>query len=95
MEIAGQLAAVAAVLTLAAGSSWWLRRRGHAGFGGRRKAAARQLESLGRLPLGPQQCLHLVRLGQRALLLASSPSACVLLETVDYREIEERGEAAR
>jgi len=93
MEIVGQFAAVVAVLGLAAASSWWLRRRGFAGALAPRKAVGRRLESAGRLPLGPQQTLHLVRLGERALLVASSPSQCVLLEAVPWREVEPGGEA--
>ena len=94
MEIVGQFAAVVAVLGLAAASSWWWRRRGFAGALAPRKAVGRRrLESAGRLPLGPQQTLHLVRLGERALLVASSPSQCVLLEAVPWREVEPGGEA--
>ena len=92
MEIAGQLAAVAAVLALAIASSWWLRRRGLASVLPRR-GGGRQLESIGRLALGPQQTLHLVRLGERVLLVASWPSGCVLLQTVEWREIEGHREA--
>jgi flagellar biosynthetic protein FliO len=92
MEVLGQFAAVAAVLALAAATSWWLRRRGFAGSLLQRKAAGHRMESVGRLPLGPQQTLHLVRLGERALLVASSPSGCVLLQTLDWREIEGGGE---
>ncbi|HEV3334083.1 MAG TPA: flagellar biosynthetic protein FliO [Bryobacteraceae bacterium] len=93
MEVLGQFAAVVAVLALAAATSWWLRRRGFAGSLLPRKAAGRRLESVGRLSLGPQQTLHLVRLGERALLVASSPSGCVLLQTVDWREVQGGGEA--
>ncbi|HUI77692.1 MAG TPA: flagellar biosynthetic protein FliO [Bryobacteraceae bacterium] len=92
MEMVGQLAAVAAVLALAAASSWWLRKRGLASPLEPRKGAGRRLESVGRLPLGPQQTLHLVRFGERALLVASSPAGCVLLQSVDWREVEGRGE---
>jgi flagellar biosynthetic protein FliO len=92
MEMVGQFAAVVAVLALAAATSWWLRRRGFAGSLRPGKAASRRLESVGRLPIGPQQTLHLVRLGERALLVASSPSGCALLQTVNWREVEGGGE---
>ena len=92
MEMVGQFTAVAAVLALAAATSWWLRRRG-VGALASRHAAGRRLESVGRLPLGAQQTLHLVRLGERALLVASWPSGCALLQTVDWREIEGSGQA--
>jgi flagellar biogenesis protein FliO len=67
-------------------------KKGFAGSLLPRKAAGRRLESVGRLPLGPQQTLHLVRLGESALLVASSPSGCVLLQTVAWREIADSGE---
>lgn len=75
--------AVAAVLALLVGTLWWLRRRGLAGamLPGRR--GGRRLESLERLALGPAQVLHLVRVENHTLLLASSPSGCVLLERID------------
>jgi len=92
MEMVGQFAAVVAVLALAAASSWWLRRRGFAGSLLPRKTVGRRLESVGRLALGPQQTLHLVRLGDRALLVASSPSGCTLLETLAWQEIERAAE---
>jgi flagellar biosynthetic protein FliO len=95
MEIMEQLAAVAAVLAVLVASAWWLRRRGLAapilpGRGTR----GRRLESVERLPLGPQQTLHLIRVGERALLVASYPSGCVLLESTAWREVETSREVA-
>jgi hypothetical protein len=42
---------------------------------------------LDRLALGPQQVLHLVRLCDHALLLASSPAGCVLVERVPLPDL--------
>jgi flagellar biosynthetic protein FliO len=81
MEVFQQVAAVAAVLVLLGATLWWLRRRGFATLAMGRKPVGRRLECLERLPLGPQQTLHLVRVGQTALLLASSPTGCALVRS--------------
>ena len=53
------------------------------------------MECLERLPLGPQHTLHLVRLGETALLVASSPSGCSLVRSFARRDVEGSAEAAR
>jgi flagellar biosynthetic protein FliO len=93
MEGIAQFAAVAGVLLLLAAALWWLRRRGFAGAVLAGKATGRRMESIERMPLGPQHTLHLVRLGERAFLVASSPGGCALLENVAWREIDKAGEA--
>jgi len=74
---------VFAVMALLTGSLWWLRRHGMARFANglaiRRKR--RNLEVLERLPLAPHHSLHLVRHGNRSLLIGISPSGCSLLES--------------
>jgi len=45
--------------------------------------------------LGPQHALHLVRLGERGMLLSSSPSGCALIESFPWRETRGEPEAAR
>ncbi len=87
METIQQTGAVALVLALLLLSLWWLRKRGFAGVAGglplARKANARRLESLERLPLGPQHTLHLVRFDGAALLISASPSGCALVHRVE------------
>jgi flagellar biogenesis protein FliO len=95
MDVIGQMAAVAGVLTLLAATLWWLKRRGIAGVLPARKAAARRLECLERLPLGPQHTLHLVRLGGTALLVASSPGGCSLVRNCPPGEVDIPREALR
>jgi len=90
METIEQTMAVAAVLALLFGTLWWLRRRGLAGVALPGKHGGRRLESLEHLALGPQQVLHLVRLQDHALLLASSPAGCVLIERVPVERIDNR-----
>jgi flagellar biosynthetic protein FliO len=80
MDTIEQMAAVGSVLALLLGALWFLRRRGFAGMVPHRKPKGRRLECLERLPLGPQHTLHLVRLDDTALLLASSPGGCALLQ---------------
>ena len=66
MEIR-QLLAVSGVLLLMGVALWWLRSKGLAQYGMRPSSGARRrtLESMERLPLGPQHSLHLVRLAGR------------------------------
>lgn len=93
MEVVGQLTAVAAVLGLLAASLWWLRRRGFAAPVLARRSHGRLLKSLERLPLGPQHTLHLIRLGEKALVIGCSPAGCTVLATLTGPEIEPSHEA--
>lgn len=94
MEAIQSSAAVVAVLVLLGASLWWLRRRGWAAVASHR-AGPRRLETVERLPLGPQHALHLIRLGDKALVVACWPSGCVLLETVAWQDIETAKEVLR
>lgn len=88
MEVIQQTGAVVAVLALLLLTLWWLRRRGMTGVTLGRKTAVRRLESLERLPLGPQHALHLVRLGGSALLISSSAAGCALIHRAPWQEID-------
>ena len=81
-----QMLAIAIVMALLAGLLFRLRRRGMATFriGFPRQKTARRLELMERLPLTPQQSLHMVRMGDRELLIGVSPSGCSVLETWDH-----------
>ena len=94
MEMIDQLLAIVLVLGLTAGVASWLRRRGVLPAPLPRRTAGKRLENLERLPLGPQQTLHLVRLGERALLVAATPAGCAVLESVDLRVLNEISGAA-
>jgi len=69
------------VLGLLGGSLWWLRSKGLAQFSrpvsGRRE---RRMQVIEKLSLSPGHSLHLIRVGDRTLLVASSPGGCALLE---------------
>ena len=77
----GQMAAVAGVLALLALTLWFLRKRGFAGVLPAKSKPARRLECVERLPLGPHHTLHLVRMGETSLLVASSPGGCSLVQS--------------
>jgi len=90
METIREMAGLAAVLALL-GAAWWLlHRRGGTALA----AGGRRLERLERLPLSPQHTLHLIRLGERILLVASSPGGCAVLES-QARDNSERHREAR
>ncbi len=78
MEFVWRTVGAVAVVGILLAALAWARRRGWVTLAGR--PAGRRLEALERLALGPQHTLHLVRLGDEALLVACSPSGCAVLE---------------
>src|ERR1700691_239569 len=89
MELIRQVLAVGAVLLLLAASLWWLRRKGivRQASGGSSKHV---LQAVERLALGPQHCMHLVRLGGRGLLVGTSPAGCAVLDSFEWGRLESR-----
>ncbi len=86
MDTIQPFAAVVLVLVLLAGTLLLLRKRGAAGFrlpgfatGNVQGRDPRRLEVLERLALDPQHSLHLVRVGGRSVVIATTPSSCQLL----------------
>jgi flagellar biogenesis protein FliO len=81
MDAIQKMLAMSLVLGLLGGGLWWLRRKGLAQFShpGFRKCE-RKMQVVEKLPLSPGHSLHLVRVGGRTLLVASSPGGCALLE---------------
>jgi flagellar biosynthetic protein FliO len=82
MDAFQPFAAIVLVMALLGGVLWALKRRGVAllripGVSG---SAPRRLEVVERISLGPQHSLHLVRAGDRLLLVATAPSSCQLLD---------------
>jgi flagellar biogenesis protein FliO len=77
-----QAVTVFAVLVLLGGTLFWLRSKGIAQFGlkGSAGGGKKRMQSLERLLLTPQHSLHLVRVGNRILLLAVWPGGCSVLE---------------
>jgi flagellar biogenesis protein FliO len=95
MDLMRQLGAVALTLGVLTAALWWLRRRGLLGAALPKKSNGRRLQRIERLPLGPHHALDLVRLGERALLVASHPSGCSLIESCSWREMENAREIPR
>lgn len=93
METIEQMLAALAVLALLGATLWWLRRKGMAAPLLARKSG-RRLELLERLPLTAQHSLHLVRIADRALLVAVSPSGCAVLESCEARALEDPSRGA-
>jgi flagellar biogenesis protein FliO len=78
MDLIQPLAAIVLVAALLGGALFLLKKRGGAPLPG-----LRRLEVIERVSLGPQHALHLVRAGDRLVLIATAPSSCQVL---DYGE---------
>jgi flagellar biogenesis protein FliO len=94
MEIVRQVAAVALVLGLLAALLWRIRQGGFASFAVV-KPGARRIQSVERVALGPNQSLSLIRVGDRGLLVASSPWGCALIQSASWQEYERQSEAPK
>jgi flagellar biogenesis protein FliO len=68
--------AVILVLSLLGGALLFLRRRGVASFRGLPAGNTRQMKVVERVPLGAQHALHLVRVGDKLILVATAPGSC-------------------
>ena len=73
-----EILAVLFVFGLLGGAVWALRTKG--GNFHRFKTVSRSLVTVERVALTPQHSLHLVRLGERTLLVAAHPGGCTLLD---------------
>ena len=81
MDAIQPVAAVVLVLALLCGALFLLRNRGAARFHlpGISSSGPRRMEVLERVALGPHHALHLVRLAERTMVVATSPSSCQVL----------------
>jgi flagellar biogenesis protein FliO len=75
-----QAAAPLTVLLLLCGSVVFLRRKGLLSTSLRPGPAARAMQTVQRLSLTNQHSLHLVRIGERQILVAVSPHSCNILD---------------
>ena len=89
MEIYSQFLAGALVLALLGATLWVLRRGTVLRLGlsraSRRKVSVMELQD--RLALSPQHALHLVRVGDRAVLVAVHSGGCALLESRPWHDL--------
>ncbi len=86
MDAMQPIAAVTLVLILLGGALFFLKKRGAASFHlpdwskvPSRRAGSRRMEVIERMALGPHHALHLVRIGDRTVVVATGPSSCGLL----------------
>jgi flagellar biogenesis protein FliO len=90
MEWTQQLLGVGLVLGLLGASLFWLRRRGLArpAIAAGRRGRARSIELLDRVALTPQHSVHLVRMGDRMILVGRAPSGLTRLASAPWKEPE-------
>jgi flagellar biogenesis protein FliO len=92
MELARQVGAIVIVLGLLAVFAWLRARRGAVvlPFGRTPRGDYRLMETLDRISLSPSHVLHLVRVGDRSLLVAIHNGGCSLLDARPLAELEAR-----
>lgn len=97
MEILPQLLAILAVFALLGLILWWLRRNGalqlRSGLPARFSLARgssqpRLLARVEALQLTPTHSLNLIRLGDRAILIGTSPTGFQLVESTSWKTLE-------
>ena len=86
MDAMRQIAGIAVTLALLAVALWWLRRRGAVNFRGVR--GSRVMEVIESRGLGPGHTLHLVRVADRVMALATHSGGCTLLEARPWTELQ-------
>jgi flagellar biogenesis protein FliO len=79
MDIVRQSLAITFVFVLLAAALWLLRKKGIRVGSGRPRGGRGVLELRGHLALSHQHTIHLVRVGQRDLVLALHPAGVTLL----------------
>lgn len=94
VELSEQMLAVGMVLAILGGGLWVLKRKGFAQSRLRRMQPSSEprLELVDRLALSPQHSLHMVRVGERTLLVGLSPGGCNLLECTSSATLPRRPE---
>ena len=97
MEGIQQALTVVVVLVLLGATMLWLRSKGIAQFGFKAVTGGgrKRMQSVERLLLTPQHSLHLVRVGNRVLLLAVWPGGCSVLEGNGWELSPEEGTVSR
>jgi flagellar biogenesis protein FliO len=86
MELTEQIAMVLAVFALLGALVWFTKRRGLASFAPRR-GKIRNLELLERVQLTPHHAIHMVRVSDKVVLIATAPSTCMPLDATVSSEL--------
>src|SRR5206468_2910448 len=86
LDMLREFAAVAFTLALLAGALWWLRRRGLARW--RRGGPERLMEIVESRALAPGHSLHLVRIADRVIALATHGTGCTVLEARPWTDLQ-------
>jgi flagellar biogenesis protein FliO len=82
-----QFLGVLLVLGILVAALYLLKQRGLARFTGMRIGGPqRVMKVLERVPLTAQHAVHLVQIGQRRVLIASSPRSCQLITEISERD---------
>ena len=79
MELTEQIAMVLLVFALLGGLVWFSKKRGLASLAPRR-GRGRCLELVERVQLTPHHAIHLVRVSEKVILIATAPSTCMVLD---------------
>lgn len=87
MEILPQLLAVLGVFGLLGLTLWWLRRRGMVAIS-RKSSSHKLLKRVDALQLSPTHALNLVRMGERAILIGTSPAGFCLIESSPWKALD-------
>jgi flagellar biogenesis protein FliO len=90
MEAGNQAMAVLLVMGLLAGMMWWLRKKGGRGavaWPVRKRRGEGRLQAMERVQLSATHSVHLVRFGDRALLLAVSPAGVNPIEISSWSSL--------
>ena len=85
MDVVRQFTAIAITLITLAGALWLLRHKGLAQW--RRAGAGRVMEVIESRHLGPGHTLHLVRIADRVMALATHSGGCTLIDTRPWSEV--------
>jgi flagellar biogenesis protein FliO len=80
MDFLQPLAAVGFVMALLGVALMLLKKRGLASFHG---GGPRRMEAVERLSLGPHHALHLIRLGDKSMVVATAPGSVQVLGEVE------------
>jgi len=62
--------------------------KGLSGAAFSRRSGTQLLKRVERLPLSPNTALHLIRMGDRAILIASSPAGCQVVESSPWSHVD-------